>query len=212
MKKNHKKLYVILALVLVLAIVLLGYAYSKYKKSVEVTTTSTVAKWSFSGAVVDSQKSSVEDTISLADTVNSSAVKTGTIAPGTSGEFDIVIDATGSEVDIDYDVTVKDETSKPQNLYFTYGDDGKQYSTLEELLEKVNDDGTKEFSGTISKDADSAVKTYTISWNWPYETIVNGELQDDKDLEDASKDILDYTFTLVINGTQTNPTQNTNAN
>lgn len=206
MKKNQKKLFVVIALLLLLVVLIIGYTFSKYKQSVEVSTKSTVAKWSFAGSVANSKHSSTETTISLADTVDSSTVKEQRIAPGTSGSFNIVIDATGSEVDLDYDVSVKSETRKPTNLYFTYN--GERFSTLSSLIEKVDENNSKEFSGTIehakSEDA-SQVVTYTVGWEWPYETKVNNVVQpgaDEADLEDGLNGISDYVFTLMITGTQ----------
>ncbi|MBR1540068.1 MAG: hypothetical protein IJ629_02680 [Clostridia bacterium] len=50
-------------------------------------------------------------------------MKTERIAPGTSGNFKIIIDASGSEVGVDYDVTSLGEgNNKPDNLYFTCSD------------------------------------------------------------------------------------------
>lgn len=195
----------LLALILLFIVLLLGYTFSKYKQNISVNTSSTVAKWSFSGSVVNSKTSSTDTTISLADTVNSSKVKSQKIAPGTSGKFSIVIDATGSEVDLEYDVAIASETHKPTNLYFTYN--GENYSTLSDLINKINktndeDKGTKEFSGIISHKAENKIVTYDIDWNWPYETVIDNVLQDDKDLSDGLNNISDYVFSLTITGTQ----------
>lgn len=206
MKSNKKRLFVVVLLALLLVVLVLGYTFSKYKQSIEVSTKSTVAKWSFAGSVLNAKNSSTETTISLADTVESSTIKEQRIAPGTKGTFNIVIDATGSEVDLDYDVSVKSETRKPTNLYFTYN--GEKYTTLKSLIDMVNGKNTKEFSGTIEhakSSNDSQVVTYTVGWEWPYETKVNNVLQagaDEADLADGLNGISDYVFTLMITGTQ----------
>ena len=198
--KNNKKIFVVLTLLILLIVLILGYTYSKYKQSVQVSTKSTIAKWSFAGSVSNTKNSSTETTISLADTVESDKVKEQRIAPGTKGEFNIVIDATGSEVDLDYDVLISSETHKPTNLYFLYN--GEKYTTLSSLIEKVNEDNTKEFSGTIKHNESSQIVTYTIGWDWPYETIIDNVIQDESDLQDALNDISDYVFTLMITGIQ----------
>jgi hypothetical protein len=200
LKKTRKRFFVVFALFALVAVLILGYTFSKYKDVVEVSTKSTVAaKWSFKGSLTNSENSTTTTKISLADTVNSTTVKSGRIAPGTSGTFNIVIDASGSEVDIDYDVLIKDETVKPTNLYFKY--QGEKYSTLTELMGSVNDNNNtkKLLSGTL-KHEESQVKTYTIEWDWPYETFVNNVAQDEIDLNDSQ--ISDYQFTIAITGTQ----------
>ena len=156
MRKNKKKTLFIILLISVLIVLAVGYTYSKYRQSVNISATSAVAKWSFTGSFSDSKHSTVK-TISLADTVNSDSILEKRIAPGTNGKFSIVIDATGSEIDLDYDVTVSSETDKPTNLYFLY--DGKKYTTLNSLIETVKSDNTKEFSGTILHNSEDKIKT-----------------------------------------------------
>ncbi|MCI8310189.1 MAG: hypothetical protein HFJ45_08565 [Clostridia bacterium] len=79
---------------------------------------------------------------------------------------------------------------------------GEKYTTLSSLIEKVNEDNTKEFSGTIKHNESSQIVTYTIGWEWPYETIIDNVIQDESDLQDALNDISDYVFTLMITGIQ----------
>ena len=120
MKDKRKKIGIVAVVLILLIALITGYTYSKYHQSVSVNVTSAVAKWKFSGEIVNSKNSSTESTISLADTIESSSVAEKRIAPGTKGEFSIVIDATGSEVDLSYIVELTEETNKPQNLFFTY--------------------------------------------------------------------------------------------
>ena len=192
MKSNKKKIGLIIVLVAVLLAIILGYTFSKYAQSVSIQTSSSVAKWQFAGEIKDSKYSSEDTTISLADTVDSDTVADGKIAPGTSGEFEIIIDATGSEVDIDYTIELTEETDKPTNLYFKC--DEVQYSSLSELISSIE-------SGTISKNDTDQTVTYTVSWEWPYETYVDDVLQDDVDLVDGQS-ITDYIFAIKITGTQ----------
>ena len=192
MKSNKKKIGLIIVLAIVLLAIILGYTFSKYTQSVTIQTSSSVAKWQFAGEIANSENSSTTSAISLADTIDSETITDGKIAPGTSGEFDIIIDATGSEVDIDYTISITEETDKPTNLIFTYND--VEYNNLSDLISSAIS------SGTISKNGDQTV-TYTISWEWPYETEIDGVLQDDVDLEDG-QNITDYVFTVKITGTQ----------
>lgn len=197
MKNNKKKIGLIIVLAVIVVAIILGYTFSKYTESVTIGTSSAVAKWQFTGQITNGENSSTgETTISLADTIDSETITSGNIAPGTSGEFQIIIDATGSEVDIDYTVELENETDKPTNLVFRY--DGSKYSSLSELISSIAS------SGTISKtseDQEDQTVTYNIEWEWPYETTTDGVLQDEYDLIDGQT-ISDYVFTVKITGTQ----------
>ena len=48
-------------------------------------------------------------------------MKSKTIAPGTNGSLDIILDTTGADVAIDYAVTFDNLVNKPTNMKFTYG-------------------------------------------------------------------------------------------
>jgi hypothetical protein len=219
LKKSKKRFVAIVLVLLVLAMVLLGYSYSKYKSSVTAVSSTAVAKWSFNGGLREGNQTTTSTKISLADTIDADTIADGKIAPGTSGKFSIIIDAKGSNVDIDYDVSVVEQTQKPENLYFIYNN--TKYTTLNGLindLKKSSDTSAKEFFGTISHDDNSNEVKYEISWEWPYELkdtygydasqgteeekIQAEKNYDVQDLQDGTT-ISDYSFTLDIVGTQT---------
>ena len=195
MSKQKRIINIVVVAVILLAIILLGYTFSKYTKSYTIPTSSTVAKWSFAGEIFNSKKSSTEATISLADTISDSTIKENRIAPGTNGDFTIVVDATGSEVDLDYTVELLNETNKPQNLKFSYNDN--IYNSLTELISSEDI-----FVGTIAHDDSEMKKEILVEWEWPYESYdAEGNLLDDIDMLDG-ENISNYEFTLKINGTQ----------
>lgn len=189
---KQKKL--IIALLILLIAVVFGFTFSKYVKSYTISTATNVAKWNFAGEVFNSKNSSTTTTISLADTVTNSKVEENRIAPGTNGDFTIVIDATGSEVDIDYKVEMLSETSKPRNLVFSYN--GNIYKSLSELIAS-NDC----FNDTISHDSSEKRKEFVVEWEWPYESYSeDGTVLDEIDVEDSQNS--NYEFDLKISGTQ----------
>ena len=195
MNKQKKITKVVVLAILLLVVIMLGYTFSKYTKSYTIPTSSTVAKWSFAGEVFNSKNSSTETTISLADTIKNSKIKENRIAPGTNGDFTIVVDATGSEVDLDYKVELLEETNKPQNLKFSYN--GNIYDSLSELISSE-----EIFSGKISYADQELKKEILVEWEWPYESYNNeGILLDDIDMQDG-ENISNYEFTLKISGTQ----------
>ena len=213
MTKKKKVVIAFIGLTIFLLAVIFGYTYSKYVNSETVKGTATVAKWSFNGAITNSDENDLTSKeISLADSMDSNdSVVSKKIAPGTSGSFKIIIDATGSEVDVDYDVFLADEDKengkKPENLYFTCNDlvtgNGQKFYSLEEMFKNSSDEHKSNLSGTIAKDEASMKKVITVNWNWPYETTDRDgglEKADIQDTEDSS--INDYCFTLNIIGKQ----------
>ena len=195
MKKSKKKviLLVLLLIVLIFMFLLGGGSYSKYLTQVEGKGVIEVAKWAF---LVNGETASITN-INLANTYKEETLTKNTIAPGTNGSFDIKIDATGSDVGINYDVTFENETNKPQNLKFTY--DGNTVSSIKELETFLK--------GTIEANSTEKVKIMTIEWTWPYET---GSLAEEKvlqDIEDTNdgKLLEQYKFDIIVTGTQVEP-------
>ena len=113
-QNNTKPIVVLLALLLITAIVFSIYAYAKYKTTLKGNGTAQVAKWSFK---VNGQTQTIPN-IDLATTMKKvNNVAENKLAPGTEGSFDLNLDATGSEVAIDYNIKLA-VTEKPSNLRF----------------------------------------------------------------------------------------------
>lgn len=195
-KKEKRNLFLVVPLfmlVLVLAFSFAALTYSKYISKNPATVSASVAKWDFSSDFKYGGSSTTN--LNLGSTVNSDTLVSGKIAPGTSGEFDVVIDAGDSETDINYTVAVTDETAKPTNLYFKVQGVDTKYSTLAEALTAANLN-----SGRINYDDATKSITKTIEWHWDYETT-DGDTTDTQDGINAAA----YTFSITITGTQVNP-------
>ncbi len=192
MNKLAKNILLGVAVVGFAASTFLGITYSKYTNVVSGDGETQVAKWSFK---VNEQTEEFA-TIKLADTYDASTLTKGKIAPGTSGSFDINIDATGAEVGVKYVVNFEDETNKPTNLIFKSGN--KSASTIEELEEVL--------TGTINADDTNKTRTLTVEWEWPYETKTgNGVAQNDEIDTAEGLNSLEYTFNVKVTGTQVIP-------
>jgi len=154
-----------------------------------------IATWDFK---VNGQEEQTQ-TINLASTSNNETLLDNKIAPGTSGSFNIVIDAQESEVGIDYKVNFKEETQKPTNLIFMYED--KEYSSVSEL--------EKALEGTINADEENKTRILLIKWKWNYETGENVQqiLKNDKIDTLESRKIRDYKFKVIVSGIQLKPEQ-----
>lgn len=192
-KNLKKKILIILLLLLIILIGLLGSTYSKYITQVEGKGVIEVAKWAF---LVNGQTATMTN-INLAQTYNSSTLMQNRIAPGTRGSFDIIVDARGSEVGIDYDVKFLNETNKPTNLNFNYN--GTIVSSIRDLQELLK--------GNIPADSTEKVKTFTIQWFWNYETGTAEEEKSKSDIQDTKdgKSLDEYSFDVIVTGRQVEP-------
>lgn len=193
--KKKKALYIVAILAIALLAFIGGHAYAKYITEVKGEGIAEVATWSFK---VNGEKEQVQ-TINLISTCNDETLVNNKIAPGTSGDFNIVVDATGSDVGINYNITFNNETNKPENLKFTYED--VEYNSIEELQNNL--------SGIINANDEDKTRTLNIKWEWKYETGLNEtEIanNDSIDTQDAEK-IQNYTFDISVTGTQVEPTK-----
>lgn len=194
MKKKSKKIIILLSILLVvLTIGIGGYTYAKYRSSVRGDGQIDVARWSFKV----NENSRQMETFHLVDLLDSTKLVDGKIAPGTQGAFVFRIDARTSEVGIDYEINFENEQNKPTNIVFDY--DGKEYKSLAD----IND----ELKGSIFASEARQTREIQIGWKWEYETGYTEEeiaYNDIIDTEDGISD-LDYTFDVVVTGTQMPP-------
>lgn len=193
MTKKRKILIAIGILLVTLLAFVGGQVYSKYVSRLKGEGIAQVATWNFK---VNGQEEKVQ-TINLQSSYNNGTLLNNKIAPGTKGQFDIVVDSTGSDVGIYYSINFTNEQNKPKNLKFTYNN--IQYSSITEL--------TTVLSGVINSNEEQKKKTFTINWEWKYETGNTKEeiVTNDKiDTEDG-KIISNYTFDVIVSGNQINP-------
>ena len=194
-KTRNKPIIILLALLLITAIVFSMYAYAKYKTTLTGNGTATVAKWSFK---VNGQTQTIPD-IDLATTMKKvNNVAENKIAPGTEGSFDLNLDATGSEVAIDYNIKLA-ITEKPSNLRF--------YTDSSYTKEIASTDGVMNVSGVMSLEEIKTIQTKTIYWKWPYQTGDTDDVKKANDKIDTADSKKSVTMTITVTGTQRNPSQ-----
>ena len=116
LSKKKKILVAIAILSCVIVSFIGGRSFSKYVTEVRGDGTAEVASWNFK---VNGEADQVQ-TICLASTYNNQTLVNNKIAPGTEGQFDIMIDGTGTDVGINYNIKFANETQKPKNVVFVY--------------------------------------------------------------------------------------------
>lgn len=167
-----------------------GNTYSKYFTKIDGDGNAKIARWSFRA----NNTSTVMEKIQLNNVYNTNILKNKTIAPGTNGSFDIILDATGADVAIDYAVTFDNLVNKPTNMKFTYGN--KTSDTLKGLEDVLK--------GRIALN-DARTKTLTIKWSWDYQTGTTAEEKANNDKIDTNDSGKDFSFDIKVTGTQVNP-------
>ena len=193
MSKKKKAVIALCILVVMLVAFIGGQAYAKYISQVRGNGIAEIATWSFK---VNGEKEQVQE-IRLASTCNNQTLVNNKIAPGTSGSFNIKIDATGSDVGINYNITFAQEENKPQNLKFVYG--GIEYSSIKELEGKL--------SGMIEANERNKIRTINVIWQWDYETGRDPSQINENDIVDTkdATNVANYTFQVIVTGTQIQP-------
>lgn len=192
--KNKKSILIVALILLAIALSFIGgRTFSKYVSEVNGSGTADIANWVFK---VNGQEDSVQS-VDLLSTYNNETLINNKVAPGTSGSFNIVVDATGSEVGVDYDITFLNESEKPQNLVFLYNDN--TYTTIQDL--------EQDLLGTINANEENKTRTITIDWEWQYETGSNENEIAQNDLIDTqnAKQLENYSFDIRVTGTQVTP-------
>ena len=119
MKNGRLKAIIILVLI-ISVIAIIGFAFARYITRLNGTTTADIAQWSFKV----NGKTNENFVIDLASTrtgiAQEAEVQEGYIGPGTAGAFQLVLDATGSEASLEYDINMNvdyiDNRVFPKNL------------------------------------------------------------------------------------------------
>ena len=193
------------------------YAWARYTKAQSGNANAQVAKWSFK---LTNGTEQVSETANLAitRTDGNSHVEEGKLAPGTYGQIPIGIDATETETNLEYTVTVS-FTNLPTNLklYSTY-DSGNQTYSNPLTINRSGTTATVQMSDYLTyEQAQAGVQDLTMYWNWPYESAGNNAAEntanDRLDTQDAGKivtmqitavgtEVMGQTYRIQFNGNQ----------
>ena len=187
--KGEKKILIIAALLLLISASFTTYAI--YKSSAAGNATISTAAWVVTVGDGTTQTDIVANNTFNVNSINwgnSTIGKNGKIAPGDSGTVDIVIDATGSEVDVSYAITFGNLT------------DGTTAVTNSKL-KAVAATGSA-LTGTIpySSAANGMRRTVTLDVTWEAQDDDTAGGQNDIDIATAAKSLqLPVTVTVTQN-------------
>lgn len=151
-KKKNTKIYILNFLIIFVCCIILIAFYleisnAKYTKEESKSDESRIAKWSFK----DGDTSS--DIELIADSTKYPNIESGTIAPGTSGNFDVSLDASGCDTGIEYTISFSNVEGSilPVGL----------------KIDDTNSTGIIPYSSIASE----MKKNITIKWEWTYGDI-----------------------------------------
>lgn len=186
MKKKKMKTtdyLIIIVLIIIICASYIAFTSAKYASKETESDTAYVAKWSF----VDGD-SSTQLTLKADETLYPN-LKSGTIAPGTSGNFDISLDASGSDVGVQYEISIAPEAGK----------------TLPTGLKILLDSS----SGVIMYDSnpENMKRTINVTWEWTYGDETNQYNYDENQDTGYNNDEANQTTNLdiTIKGKQLQP-------
>ncbi|MBR6948646.1 MAG: hypothetical protein IKH54_00495 [Bacilli bacterium] len=103
---SSKKKILIFLLLFLVCLFLFQEAYAKYRKFATVNVNNTVARWNIK---INNEDIGNKTTLTnnITPTINSNAnVNANVLAPGSSGYFDVVIDATNADVSFTYEIGI----------------------------------------------------------------------------------------------------------
>ena len=176
---------------------LMGSTLARYVTEVTGSASAAVAKWSFKASEAEGSTNFTD--IDLGRTAyTDTTIADKVIAPGTSGSFDIVIDGTGSDVGIDYEIKLKaaDGITFPNDMVFS----------TEAITEAKPGEGFSEFIKTAIKGsvdqsdgAEAMKKTVTIYWAWAFD---ENDTKDNNDNDYAGKN---WKIDITVTGKQAAP-------
>ena len=103
----NKKIVLLLACVsLFLCVVTLQDTYAKYTSAVNETTNISIARWRILVNDFDIRSSSTTTNLITPVFAGNANIARGVIAPTATGYFDIVVDATGTDLSFSYDISI----------------------------------------------------------------------------------------------------------
>ena len=191
--KNKKIVIRALIIIAVITIVsLAGYTFARYYQSINVGGgKAAIARWSFGSANVSKDIVLSEEKI----------------APGSNGSFEIEVDATNSEVPVEFEVLVSDEKNIPTNMKFyaeIKNEDGTIISTTE-TKNSFTELATNNFKGLIPVVEGNQKRIINVYWDWDFneEDTTSIDADDAKLAYDENNESsLDCGFNIQIIGRQ----------
>ena len=159
MKKDIRFLILFIVIVAFSILYLFQSSYAKYRKQVSAEMTTTIASWNIK---VNTENINNKTTLtnSIIPTLDSNQyIKSGVIAPGSTGHFEVVINAEEVDVDFTYEIeSAVDEDTPLTDLTFT------GYKIGTGAVQTFSGANTT-ITGNITKNTGNTTITVYFTWN-----------------------------------------------
>lgn len=200
MKKKKDIYFIIIFLVIVSIsfIYLFQSSYAKYKRQIEGNVDTTVASWNIkvNNETINNKS---ELTNYITPTIDTNQyIKSGVIAPGSTGFFLLTIDATNADVDFSYEIsgTVHEDTPLNDLIITEYEQNGS----------RLQYNSTNKITGDIQKNTTSTTIKVYFKWNDDTATETMDNQEDTEYAIDPNNTTTKIKVTIKF--TQKNPTPN----
>lgn len=150
--KKKKVNFAIIAILALILLLITGFTFSRLNQTHRGRVSMIPAKWFFN--VTTNNGAAITDIVLTPS-------DGGALLPGTSGSFEINVDATGSAMPISYHTLVKEENFPDSMSFFIQGRPETKRFNMDEVLQT-------HLKGTLSAE-EGQTKSYTICWEWPLE-------------------------------------------
>lgn len=155
MSKKKRVIRAVIIIALITMISLAGYTFARYYQSINVGGgKATIARWSFGSKNVSKDIILSEEKI----------------APGSNGTFEIEVDATNSEVPVEYEILVSDEKNIPTNMKF-YAEIKDEAGTVLATTETKNsftELAEADLNGLIPVEVGNQKRIINVHWDWEF--------------------------------------------
>ena len=170
-----KKRICILITILILIIVII-FLFKKFYKNQNLTFKDLLifGMWQEDNVYIVNPNKTQDIQVNLYKTIEGGGKLYKRIAPGTKGEFVIIIK---KDPDLKCKIIFTNITKKPKNMQFYLN--GKTYNTLEEMQDEINE---------VLKEKDRV----TINWEWKYNLNEQDDIEDTQDGENLKE----YVFNM----------------
>ncbi len=181
MKKNDRRFLILFVLLLTLSLLyLFQTSYAKYRKQVKGEMQARIASWNIKVNDEDiSNKTQLTNTITPVFDVNE-YVNDGVLAPGSTGHFDIVVNAEDVDVDFNYEITcVVDDSTPLLDLVFTrYTINDTNYNFTQ----------TGKITGELTKNSTDTTFRVFFKWNDDATNQMNNQADTEYAIDEANEE------------------------
>lgn len=177
MKNRIKKIIIVCTLLICFIFLITRITYSSYESNTEGNVTGNIAGWNIkiNDVIVSNE---VDKEVDIDDVVwNSTHTRSGKLAPGSTGTFNIKLDFAGTDVAVRFDIEIIDKTIDPDKMLTLLDID-----TADVTLVRT---GVSTYSAIVDvDDIDTTIVNLALDLSWVNDDNVDNPIDDDGENDD----------------------------